>query len=1070
MVSLRTDEVEFLAFYRRLRSKITASKNNTPTSGVSGSNSVESVDRPIVLNTQSTPDTIRLFEVQDNDYIAYRVYYDDAIYIADQVCRTRSVIKYLGNQPFGNYDKGLPYVLLKAAIMQSFLKDALLHLGIKIEIYVTKTVASSTYGKSSNDPWVCVKQASPGNLREVEDLLGNSVIDENPVVIALKVQSKKVDAVGATLGGAGGSGPSAGTSATARVVGICFVDATTREIGVFEFIDNDMFSNLESVLIQLGVKECVIPGKGSPDQQPLGQTQEAHDMLKVISLLEKCDVAITFRRSADFDVRDIEQDLNKLLSPTSIPITALPALSSQCAMAATSALVKYLELLSQPDIFGQFVIIQHDLAQYMRLDSSAIKALNLMPSPGQGSIGSGPSSQNSAARSTSLFGLLNWCKTSAGTRLLGQWLKQPLMDLSIIRERHTLVGAFVANGILRQTLQEDSLRSIPDISRLVRKLLRGAANLEDAVRIYQMVIKIPDLIVALEEHEDESSDSEEGTRPAKEIIDDLYTSKIKDAYSNLEKLQELIETTVDLNALDNHEFVIKPDYDERLQEIRGRLDELKKLMSDEHIRAGEDLGMDPEKKLKLENHNIHGWSFRLTRTEAKCLRTSTGYRELSTQKNGVYFTSRALTSLASESKDLQKEYNSTQSELVKEVVAIVATYTPVLESLSHTLAHLDVIVAFAVAAVNAPTQYVKPKMHPRGSGRTILKDTRHPCLETQDGMRFIPNDVNLVRGESEFLLVTGPNMGGKSTYIRQIGVIALMAQTGSFIPCSEEGCELTIVDSILARVGAGDSQLKGVSTFMAEMLETATILKSATQDSLIVIDELGRGTSTYDGFGLAWAITEHIVTKIKCIGMFATHFHELTKLANIYPNSIKNLHVVAHVREVDTHIAMETSHKSGTDSSANDVFSSPSIALLYKVEPGISDQSFGIHVAEVVHFPQKVVRMAKRKAIELEDFDDDEDGPDAQTDSDAQIIKKPKHDSTFSKFSKTEIHEGTEIMRSVLEQWAKEVGPLDDLEQDQGGSSISKQMLQKLRTVLEKGNFNEKLESNKFTKSLMSRL
>lgn len=1056
MSSLKADEIEFLAFYRRLRSKITSAKNNVSINSEPSSNSTETVDRPILLNDQSTPDVIRLFEVSENDYTAYRVYYDDAIYIADHVYRTRSVIKYLGKQPFGNYDKGLPYVLLKSTIVQPFLKDALLHLGIKIEIYVTKSVASSTYGKSGgNDPWVLVKQASPGNLREVEDLLGNSVIDENPVVIALKVQSKKVDAVGATLGGAGGSGPSAGTSASARVVGICFVDATTREIGVFEFIDNDRFSNLETVLIQLGVKECVIPGKESQDQQPIGQTQEAHDMIKVLGLLEKCDVAVTFRRPSDFNTRDIEQDLSKLLSPTSIPITALPALSSQCAMSATSALVKYLELLSQPDIFGQFSIVQHDLDQYMRLDSSAMKALNLMPTPGQGSIGSGPSSQNSAARSSSLFGLLNWCKTSAGTRLLGQWLKQPLMDIDAIRERHTLVGAFVDNGILRQTLQEDSLRSVPDISRLVRKLLRGAATLEDAVRIYQMVIKIPELIMALEEYQDEELTAEEDSRPAKEIIDEIYTSKIKNAYTNLEKLQELIETTVDMDALDNHEYVIKPDYDERLKEIRGRLDELKELMSDEHLRAGDDLGMDPEKKLKLENHNIHGWSFRLTRTEAKCLRTSTGYTELSTQKNGVYFTSRGLTSLSSEFKDLQKEYNSTQSELVKEVITIVATYSPVLEDLSHTLAHLDVIVAFAVAAVNAPTQYVRPKMHPKGSGRTILKEARHPCLENQDGMRFIPNDVNLIRGESEFLLVTGPNMGGKSTYIRQIGVIALMAQTGSFIPCSVEGCELTIVDSILARVGAGDSQLKGVSTFMAEMLETATILKSATKDSLIVIDELGRGTSTYDGFGLAWAISEHIVKEIKCFGMFATHFHELTKLADLYPNSVKNLHVVAHVREVDTHIAMETSHKSDNKINDDDTFSSPSIALLYKVEPGVSDQSFGIHVAEVVHFPQKVVRMAKRKAIELEDFEE----------KNTESTK-----STLPKFKKSEIQKGTEVVKSLLKEWAKKVGPLDDEAEGSASSLDSKQIMQKLEEVLKQEGFEGEISADAFANSLMSRL
>ena len=810
--------------------------------------------------------------------------------------------------------------------------------------------------------WKITKQASPGNLQDVEEELGGQ-IDAAPIILAIKVSAK---------------------ASEARNVGVCFADASVRELGVSEFLDNDLYSNFESLLIQLGVKECLIQ---------VDKSEKDIELTKLKGIIDSCGIAISERSVSDFGTKDIEQDLARLLKDDRAAGT-LPQTDLKLAMGSAAALIKYLNVMQDSSNFGQYQLYQHDLSHFMKLDAAALKALNLMPGPRDGS------------KTMSLFGLLNHCKTPVGSRLLAQWLKQPLMNLEEIERRQQLVEAFVNDTELRQTMQEEHLRSIPDLYRLAKRFQRKMANLEDVVRAYQVVIRLPGFIGTLEGVMDEQY---------RDPLDEAYTTKLREFSDSLAKLQEMVETTVDLDALDRHEFIIKPEFDDGLRIIRKKLDKLKYDMEKEHQVVARDLDQEVDKKLFLENHKVHGWCMRLTRNEAGCIRNKSKYLECSTQKNGVFFTTHGLQSMRREFDQLSENYNRTQSSLVNEVVSVAASYCPVLEQLAGVLAHMDVVVSFAHCSVHAPTSYTRPKMHPRGTGNTILKEARHPCMEMQDDIQFITNDVSLIRGTSEFLIITGPNMGGKSTYIRQIGVIALMAQVGCFVPCSE--AELTIFDCILARVGASDSQIKGVSTFMAEMLETANILKSATSESLIIIDELGRGTSTYDGFGLAWAISEHIVKEIGCFSMFATHFHELTALGDQYPQ-VHNLHVVAHINDA----------KDGKEASRE-------VTLLYKVEDGVCDQSFGIHVAELVRFPEKVVNMAKRKADELEDF-------------------TSKQESDRMKCQKEDVEEGSALLKDLLVRWKAEC---------ESGALSGEEMVGKMRELVMA---DAKLLENPFFKSV----
>ena len=811
----------------------------------------------------------------------------------DAFTQTTSVIRYLGSG-----DNALPAVTLNRSMFETALRELLVEgEGARVEVYEEMKPSCT---------WTCVKTASPGKLQAFEEeLFRSNEMSDAAVVCAVRVVNGNV--------------------------GVAYANATTRELGACAFVDDEQYCTLESVLCQIGAKECVV----------LKENSESPEGRRLRDVVARCGALATERPSRDYDVQDLESDLGRLLRGN--VETHRAVIDQQHAAACLAAVLRFSEMLADSANHGRCSLSMYDTGRYMRLDSSALRALNVLPERSDG-----PSN-------FSLYGLLNKCRTAMGRRLLSRWLKQPLVDVAEINTRHDVVNEFVNNAEVRDALRSAHLRSLPDIERITRKLERRKATLMDLCRLYQASAAMPTLAAALERCEGEYA----------EYIRTKYAEELRRCCNQdrLGRFEALLEAAVDLSKIPD-EYVICASYDAELGELQKQKDALEDEIRGAFADASDDLGMERDKQLKLEHNNMHGWFMRLTKKDETSVRKklSVSYQILEAKKDGTKFTNKKLRGLSEQRVALDRSYESKQRHLVERVVDVASSFSDVFLGVSALTAEIDVLVSFAEVAVSAPVPFVRPTMREKTSNTIHLENSRHPNVEAQDNVRFIANTCSMNKGESWFQIITGPNMGGKSTFIRQVGVCVLLAQVGSFVPC--DAAEIAVRDAIFARVGAGDCQLRGISTFMAEMLETAAILKAATPASLVIIDELGRGTSTYDGFGLAWAISEHVVNEIQAPCLFATHFHELTALTG--PSGVANFHVEALIDQ-----------------------ESRKLTMLYQIKPGACDQSFGIHCAEFARFPEEVLKIARAKAEELEDFS--KAGAErAVADLDAPDAKRPR--------------------------------------------------------------------------------
>ena len=573
------------------------------------------------------------------------------------------------------------------------------------------------------------------------------------------------------------------------------------------------------------------------------------------------------------------------------------------AIYAINALLKYLEDTQKTGLDHINTIKIYNTTRYMALDINARRNLELTEK------------MRDKSKKGTLLWVLDKTSTSMGGRMLRRWLNDPLIDREEITERLDAVEELKDSIILRGDVIE-ALKKVYDIERLAGKIAYGNANGRDLISLKNSVKQLPDIKKIL---------ATTGSKLLKNIFEELDT--LDDIYEIIEK--SIVEEPP-IGVKDGG--LIKIGYNPEIDKLKLATTEGKKWIIDLEAKEREQTGI---KALKVGFNKVFGYFIEVTKsnlslvpdryirkqTLANCERYIT--EELKTLENQI---------LGAEERVVILEYNAfceIRDSIEKQIQRIQKT--------ANLISVLDVISSFAIVAEDM--NYVKPEVDT--DGVIDIKEGRHPVIEKMiSTSNFVPNDTYLDKNSNRLAIITGPNMAGKSTYMRQVALITLMAQVGSFVPASY--AKIGIVDKIFTRVGASDDLSMGQSTFMVEMMEVATILKEATQNSLVILDEIGRGTSTYDGLSIAWAVAEFIADKEKCGAktLFATHYHELTELEEKI-DGVKNYSIAVKEKGED-------------------------IIFLRKIVDGGTDESYGVHVARLAGVPQVVTKKANEILQSLE--------------------------------------------------------------------------------------------------------
>ena len=664
--------------------------------------------------------------------------------------------------------------------------------------------------------------------------------------------------------------------------GIAICDVSTGDFYATEIKENNNFSKLLDEISRYTPSEIIV------------NTMMFESKSDISKIKDRFNVYVSLEKDENFvDETELLFNMYNFLDENGNKIKKED--ENSLSIPAINALLTYLTETQKTNLDHINTIKIYSITKYMALDINARRNLELTEK------------MRDKSKKGTLLWVLDKTSTSMGGRLLRRWINDPLIDVKQINKRLDSVKELKNSLILRGDITE-SLKKVYDIERLAGKIAYGNANGRDLISLKNSVAQLPEI---------------------KQILAKAESPLLKDLYDELDTLQdiyELIENSiVEEPPISVKEGgIIKLGYDEEIDTLKKATTEGKTWIVNLEAKEREETGI---KGLKVGFNKVFGYFIEVTKSNLSMVPDR--YIRKQTLTNCERYVTEELKNLENQILGAEEKVINLEYKAFTEIREKIEHQIQRIQKTSAIVATLDVLVSFATVAEDM--NYVKPEVDE--SGIIDIKDGRHPVIEKMcSAGEFVPNDTYLDKNDNRLAIITGPNMAGKSTYMRQVALITLMAQIGSYVPASS--AKIGVVDKIFTRVGASDDLSMGQSTFMVEMMEVATILKEATANSLVILDEIGRGTSTYDGLSIAWAVAEYIADKTECGAktLFATHYHELTELEEKV-EGVKNYSIAVKEKGED-------------------------IVFLRKIVNGGTDESYGVHVARLAGVPTNVTKKA----------------------------------------------------------------------------------------------------------------